>query len=178
MRAKTVNEIQKFERGNDPKHSMNIGKIAGVKKLLDEIYETGKKYATYQYEIKSLDRIEIRYSDLVKKDILDSKNPQAANYLWIIKYVEKDRYVSKEESHEMSSSTHSFGTSYEWNIYEVKFNMASEPERIEFKEEYLCDLSRKNKINQERVKIIVDALNQHYGKLGGFELIEKTKDES
>jgi len=175
MRARVVNEIQKFERGNDPKHSMNIGKITDVKRLLDKIYETDKKYATYQYEIKNLDHIEIRYSDLVKKDILDSKNPQAANYLWIIKYVEKDRYIFKEESHEMSSHTHSFGTSYEWNIYEIKFNMASEPERLEFVEEYLCDLSRKDQKNYDRVKIIVDALNQHYGKIGGFELIEKTK---
>jgi hypothetical protein len=177
MRAKTINEIQKFEQGIDPRQAMGTGKISEVKKMLDEVYNK-HKYKVYEYNIRSLDHIEIRYSDDIKNDIRQGAGKGQENNVWIIKYVEKDRYIFKDESHEISSSTHSFGTSYEWNIYEVQFYMSDNPESIKFKNAYVFDLTMKNDLNKERAQIMVDALNKHYGKVGGFELIEKTKDAS
>jgi hypothetical protein len=35
MRARSINEIQNFERGNDPKSSMSIGKITKIQEMLE-----------------------------------------------------------------------------------------------------------------------------------------------
>jgi len=184
MRAKTVNEAQNFQRDQDPKASIGIGKAEEAKRMLESVYKKGEhaRFRTYDYIIKSLDHIEISYSDEIKQDIRDSAKLRGqkdrSNVIWILKFVEKDRYLVEANSYEMSSLTHSFGTKHDWNIYELKFRMDDDPKRIKFDKEYVLDLTQKNEINKERAKIIVDSLNNHYGKVSGFELIETLNNES
>jgi hypothetical protein len=184
MRAKTVNEAQNFQRDQDPKASMGIGKAEEAKRMLESVYKKGEhsRFTTYEYSIKSLDHIEISYSDIIKQDIRDSAKLRGqkdrSNVIWILKFVEKDRYLVEANSYEMSSFTHSFGTQHDWKIYELKFRMDDDPKRIKFDKEYVLDLTQKNEINKERAKIIVDSLNNHYGKVSGFELIETLNNES
>lgn len=166
MRAITINEIN-FERNTDPKGSMNIGKIAEVRKLLDYMYKRSN-FQCLDYELKNLNHIEIRYTDFVKKA---DKNESYINDVWIIKYVEIDRYIV-----ESYISEGNWGTSHQWNIYELVFNQDEDPKRMKFKKEYVCYLDKTNKFNEERAKIMVQALNDKYGKACGFELIKKTQD--
>lgn len=42
MRAKTVNEYQKFERGQDPKKSLNIGVVDRLSKETQDAYSAGR----------------------------------------------------------------------------------------------------------------------------------------
>jgi hypothetical protein len=179
MRAKTINEIN-FERGGEPMTNMGIGKAADVKKLLDSVYnEKQNRHYYFVYNIKSLDRIEIRYSDWLRDDIRSSKTPESADTLWIIKYVEKNHFIIEEDSYELGNSTHSFGTQYNWNILEVKFYIEQDPKRMQFTNKFILALTQKDKLNEERAKVIIDAFNDHYGpKTIGFELIEKTTDAS
>ena len=173
MRAKTINEIDNFERGIDPKVAMGTGKILEVRKILGTIYN--QKYNSYVYKIQSLNHIEVFYSQLVKRDM-----PEVfKNNKWIIKYVEKDSYFARGESQEIRSFSHSLGKRDSWNIYEVKFNLHDNPEKMNFIDQYSFELPQTLDKYEEMTKIVVDALNKQYGKVGGFELIEKrTENES
>ncbi len=167
MRAKTLNEIQNFERGNDPKFSMGIGKIAKIKKILEGIYQNNR---FLQYKIKNPEHIEVSYiKGQMKKDASD---------IWVMKYVEKERFSLVDKSEEVSSFTHSFGTSHYWIIKELKFFSSMWPEDNKFKEEGILKLNKEDKTNEEKAQIILKAFNEHYGKIGGFELIEHTSDEN
>jgi hypothetical protein len=168
MRAKTLNEIQNFERGNDPKSSMGIGKIAKIKKMLEGIYENNK---FLQYNLKNPDHIEISY--------IRGQTREDSPDIWIMKYVEKDRFSLESESEEKSSFTHSFGTYNYWIIEELKFFSSMWPDDNKFKAEGILRLGKEDKTNEEKARIILKAFNAHYGKIGGFELIEyKKKNES
>lgn len=160
MRAKTLNEIQNFERGADPKSSMGIGKVAKIKEMLDKIY---KNNGFLQYKIKSPEHIEVSYI----KDRLDNEGVG----IWIMKYVEKERFSMESKSEEISSFTHSFGTSHYWSIKELKFYSSMWPEDNKFEEEGVLELNKKERTNEEKAQVIVKAFNDHFGKVGGFELI-------
>jgi hypothetical protein len=178
MRAKFINEIQKFERSSDPKTSIGVGKVSAVKKMLDDAFSRSSQGHNnfYDFKIKSLDHIEIFYSDFLKKDREDSRSdPSYLETVWIFKYIEKERYFIKAESNELKSFTHSFGMQHDWIIYEAIFYMDDTPDRIKWDEKYILKLTQKEKQNEEIAKVIVDALNKKYGPLFGLELIEKTK---
>jgi len=169
MRAKTLNEIQNFERGNDPKSSMGIGKVAKIKELLEQIYRDNR---FLQYKIKNPEHIEVSY---IKKATRED-SPE----IWIMKYVEKERFSLTSESEEVSNFTHSSGPYHYWVIKEVKFFGSMWPDDNKFKEEGVLRLTKDNKSNREKAQIILKAFNEHYNeKVGGFELIDhKGKDES
>lgn len=167
MRAKTLNEIQNFERGNDPKSSMGIGKVAKIKKMLEEIYQNNR---FLKYKIKNPEHIEVSY---IKGETRDDMSD-----VWIMKYVEKDRFSMESTFREIGSTFHSFGTSYYWVIKELKFLSSMWPEDNKFKEEGILELSKKDETNEEKAQIILKAFNNHYGKVGGFEVIEHTSNES
>lgn len=168
MRARTLNEVQNFERGNDPKSSMGIGKIARIREMLEEIYQNNR---FLQYKLKNPEHIEISY---IKGETRDDMSD-----IWVIKYVEKDRFSIDSNSREIGSSTHSFGTSSYWVIKEMKFYSSMWPEDNKFVEKGILELNKEDKTNEEKSQIILKAFNIHYGKIGGFELVEhKGKDES
>jgi hypothetical protein len=98
--------------------------------------------------------------------------------IWIMKYIEKDRFNLESKSEEVSSFTHSFGTSHYWIIKELKFLSSMWPEDNKFKEEGILRLSKEDETNEEKAQIILKAFNDHYGKIGGFEVIEHTSNES
>jgi len=168
MRAKTLNEIQNFERGNDPKSSMGIGKIEKVKKMLEGIYQNNR---FLQYKMKNPEHIEVSYiKGETRKDMSD---------IWIMKYVEKERYSLGSKSEEISSFTHSFGSTNYWVITELKFISSMWPEDNKFKEEVSLKLTKEDAENEEKAQIILKAFNDFFGKVGGFELIDhKRRDES
>jgi hypothetical protein len=157
MRAKTLNEIQNFERGNDPKSSMGIGRIVKIKEMLEEIYQ-GNKFL--QYKLKTPEHIEVFY--------INKETKINASDVWIMKYVEKDRFHLGSRSEEV----YSFGNSHYWLINELRFHSSMWPEDNKFKEVYVLKLDKEEKANEEKAQIILKALNDHYGKVGGFELIE------
>jgi hypothetical protein len=49
--------------------------------------------------------------------------------------------------------------------------MRDDPKEYKFGQKFVLDLSKENSENEERAQIITEALNKHYGKIGGFELI-------
>jgi hypothetical protein len=161
MRAKTLNEIQNFERGNDPKSSMGIGKIEKVKKMLEGIYQNNR---FLQYKMKNPDHIEVSYIKGSTREEIDE--------IWIMKYVEKEKFILDSKSIEISSFTHSFGNSHYWVIKELGFLSSMWPEDNKFNEEVILKLNKEDKSNEEKAQIILKAFNDHYGKIGGFELIE------
>lgn len=168
MRARTLNEVQNFERGNDPKSSMGIGKVEKIKKMLDEIYRNSR---FLQYKIKNPEHIEVSYiKGETRKDMSD---------IWIMKYVEKERYSLESKSEEISSFSHSFGTSHYWIVKELKFISSMWPEDSKFKEEVSIKLTKEDASNEEKAQIILKAFNDFFGKVGGFELIDhKRRNES
>jgi len=52
MRAKTINELQNFERGQDPKKAMDIGQARDKKKLLSMMSDPGKFPSSGDAKIK------------------------------------------------------------------------------------------------------------------------------
>jgi hypothetical protein len=147
---------------------MGIGKIAKIKKYLDGIYENNR---FLQYKMKSPEHIEVSYiKGETRKDMSDT---------WIMKYVEKERYSLESKSEEISSFTHSFGSSHSWVIKELKFISSMWPEDNKFKEEVSVKLTKEDASNEEKAQIILKAFNDFFGKVGGFELIDhKRRDES
>jgi len=173
MRAKTLNEVQNFERGNDPKTTIGVGKAAQIKKMLEDAY---KNHHYLTFKMKSPEHIEIFYTDAYKKRVKGAEDgDDYTQEVHIIKYVEKERFNVEENSYEIGSFTHSFGTRYEWVITETKFYMRDDPTESKFEKKKFLDLSKEDKANEERIQVIADALNKHYGKVGGFELINTIK---
>jgi hypothetical protein len=168
MRAKTINEVQNFERGAEPKNSMGIGKINEIKNILDEIYG-GHQY--FEYKIVNPDRIEIFY----KKSMKQKFPNEFDNKIWILQYEERERFFVREGKSEISSFTHSFGNKYYWEIIEVKSYISSDPDRNYFKQEQLIDMGMGDKENKEKAEIMAKALNNHYGIVKGFKYIGTEK---
>ena len=160
MRAKNVNENINFERGSDPKSSMGIGRIAKAKNLLDEIY---KNHKLLTYSIKSADQIEIFYNERARKTLKEEGEDYMYD-VWVFRFVEKDRFFSKQSKHYDSDI----------DIWETKTSTTSDPDNIGFREKYLLSMDHKEK---EKMEIILKSLNDHYGKIGGLEIIER-KNES
>jgi hypothetical protein len=169
MRAKTINEVQNFERGQKPLNSMGIGRVKIIENLLKEIYKDNRYMG---YKIINPDRIEISYKEEWKKKLPDEFD----NRIWVLKYEEKERFVVKENKSEMSSFTHSFGTKYYWEIIELEPLYSSDyPDRNRFEEKSIVDLSRENKENKEKIDVMAKALNDHYGLARGFKYIGMEK---
>jgi hypothetical protein len=169
MRAKTINEIQNFEKGASPKSALGVGKVKEAKELLDYWYD-GHHLV---YNIKSLDHIEITYSPEVIERAKGGKNEdQIDKYKWIIKYVELDRFIY--ESHSDTISIHSDQKYHDWNIYERRF--CGKPHETDSVCNKFC-LSISKQINEskEKANIIIKSLNDFYGPIKGFELIESIK---
>jgi hypothetical protein len=171
MRAKTINEVHNFERGNDPKSSMGIGKVAEAKVILEHWYP--KEPLGFSYIIHDINNIEVFYA----KPERYKYEKEMSEYRWFLKYVELDRFIYK--SHSDTISIHSDKLYHDWNINERRFCRRPH-EKNSICEEYALHLSKEAKDSEKRTQIIIDALNKEYGPIKGFELVKEIKpsDES
>ena len=170
MRAKTINDANNFERNADPHSSMGIGKVVEAKKLLDYWYGE-KDYLSYNF--KSLDHIEITHSPKIierAKKNNDEDLDMILNFKKVIRYVEIDRFISNEESYTIS--IHSDQKSYDWIILEREFVRAPHEKDSIYKEYCLGVNKRQQPDSEEKIRLITKFLNEHYGPIKGFELVE------
>ena len=169
MRARTVNEAVKFERGSDPKAGLNIGKAAKAKEMLEREYgDRGTpRFNPYSYKIHSLDNIEVRYTDRFKEGVRDAKQPpKGLDDVWILKYSEIDQF---DVGYYESSSYH--GTnSWVINKRSMRWRTLS---RMSIESEIYMSIHH----GKEEAEVIAKALNDHYGTVDGFELVEHRKEE-
>lgn len=167
MRAKTINEVQNFERNQDPKYSMGVGQVNEIKKMLDPVYGN-KKWM--EYKIVSPDRIEISY----KKEVIEKLPEEFDNRIWILQYEERERFFVREGKEQVSSFSHSLGNRYYWEIIEVTPIIPDDPNRCTFGENQLVEINKKPS-SFEKLEIMAKALNEHYGKAKGFKYIGMEK---
>lgn len=169
MRAKTINENVKFERGQDPASGMNIGKSAKAKEMLDQEFgNRAGQFNPFSYKINSLDNIELRYSDRVRKNSKEAEDPlPGIDDVWILKYIEIDQFVTRYYT------TTEFNMSNHWVI-----------DKRHIRWHNLSEMGTKSEIymsiyhGEEEAEVIAKALCDHYGPAVGFELVEKKVDES
>jgi hypothetical protein len=162
MKAKLVYENINFERGLNPKAAMNLGPFATVKSWLEKQYSKGHGFMPYKYVINNLNDIRIFY------DLRGDANENLPT--WVFKYVEKPRFTFEEATTtQQLVSTHYY---HYWRIYENYFYVSSDPDNIGFDHKYVSELEKTNE-NKEKVEVMVQALNKHFGNVPGLKLIEK-----
>lgn len=164
MKAKKVYETSNFERGQDTKATLGVGKAAKAKEMLEKEFGDRPGYRSpYKYNINSLDNIEISFSEKYRAGMQDAKG---LNDVWIIKYSEIDQFVIRYYT------TNEFNMSNHWVIDKkyISWHMLS---NMKVKSEQYMSIYH----DKEEAEVIAKALNEHYGPAVGFELIEKI-DES
>jgi len=159
----SLNESVNFERGADPKSNLGIGKVAEAKKMLEDEFGTGINSEYYTFKIHSLDNIEITYSEDFQRKFKD----EAVKTIWKIRYVEKDQFVTRYHQTQEWGMSNTWVIDKQWiywrNLNDIKIKT----------ENYLSVHTGKPDVD-----IIAKALNDHYGPIKGFELIERISNES
>jgi len=162
--AESLNESVNFERGQDPKASMGVGKVAEAKKMLESEFGTGINSHFYSFKINSLDNIEITYSEDFQKGV---NKEDFEKVTWVIRYVEKDQFVTRYHQTQEWGMSNTWVIDKQWIAWRDLNDMKVQTEN------YMSVRTGKPDVD-----IIAKALNDHYGPIKGFELIERRKDES
>ena len=112
------------------------------------------------YKLHDLDNIEVFYTPGNYKE-----EEHVSEFRWFLKYVELDKFTYN--SHSSTISIHSDQKYHSWVVYEQRF--CREPhEKDSMCEEFVLEIGKDIKDAEEKVKIIVDALNKEYDKIPGF----------
>ena len=168
MKAKFINEVN-FERTNNPKTSIGIGKAKEALDLLEEALNgTQRSYKYYDIEIKSLDDIRVRYSEDLRRRL----DPGEKEFEWVLKYYPIDQFEIEDYQNESTFFNQSIRTN-QWLIRKNIFYIGSDPDRMTIKEETVCSLEKSKKEAREYAEVIVKALNDQYGEIWVFETMER-----
>jgi len=179
MKAKLVREDQNFERGLNPRTTLNIGMAARAKEILDwHIRDNRRKY--HKYHINSIDEILIygdycigsKYDDPVWK--LDST----------IAYIEIDRYYFRS-SYEYEKMTciildreDDIKMLDPFSLHLHVKSLGFDPLRgVPYATIHQLNLREKESEVVERAKIITDILNGQTPKIGKFILVKDHTEE-
>ena len=168
-----IRETLNFEKKRDPKTALGVGKIVLVKEMLDKIFPEDI-HRFLRYKINSLDNIEIFYDEKLKKASKSEHFPR-----WVIKYVEKERYFIDTVTDTIS--IHSSTKYTDHYIYERNF-YSDDPRRMKFGQTPRFKLVQTNdyddfKETQKQTPVVLKALNDQYGPVSGFELVEESIEE-
>ena len=172
--------LNEFGKGTDPLATMNLGNYKKVKDKLEEMFHDSNNpwQNPYNYKIIDLGHIEVFYNDTVKidpraKQIFSSNID--INQKWILKYIELPKYSLNQNKG--SNRYYDRDLSYnDLSVYETKIYFSQNPDKNTITYTGIFDIGKYDdeKI-QEMGKVIVDALNEKYEPVWGFELVEEIK---
>jgi hypothetical protein len=165
MRAKLINEM-KFERGGDVKTSLGIGK---VREALD-ILESSFNNRIFNINIKDINNISVTYTERYKNMLEEYEN----DYEWILKYHPIDRFEIEDHRSEETYLGHVV-KSNKWVIKRNDFWAGGDPNNLIVNKEYISSIEKDKKRSKEYAEVMVEALNDKFGKLWVFEVVEKNK---
>jgi hypothetical protein len=178
MRAKTINETN-FERNNDIKSSVGVGKVKEAKEILEELFNGGSRRAQtvkqYDIRVKSLDNIEVTYSKTLIDRYQDDLAENLKKYFWTLKYHPITQFDIEDYYKEGTFMNH-ITRDNDWNINRFE-QSGSSPEKMDIKKSYVCSIAKDKKDSKEIAEAMVEGLNQKYGKLWVFETIDSYKSK-
>ena len=166
MKARLVQESINFEKNQDPKSSLNIGKTVKAKEMLDKIYE---KDWFLTYKINSINDIKIYFKDSYR-DKIRGKETAEPLFIWTVKFIEMPPYELE------SKETKGYSDIYKhWIISKRILYNNLFPSEYKSKLEPEIEIYKDIENSEEKAKIIVKAFNNQFEPVYGFELIDTIK---
>lgn len=172
MKARLIQESINFEKSQDPKISLNIGKSTKAKEILDKLYKE-REYNFLTYKINSLDDIKIYFKDSYRDKIRGDKNAEPL-FIWTVKFIEILPYELTSEEHK---GYHSLDSNIykEWVISKKSIYNDRWPNDYKIISTPEIEISKKIENSEEKAKIILKAFNEQFEPAYGFELIDTIK---